>query len=421
MKTTAADVVIVGAGPAGAAAAAFLAREGVDVVALDRATFPRDKICGDGLTPRAVEMLRRLGVERRLQEMGYRPQRQYRIVSAWGDAVRAGMPSFGKGAGYAYVVPRRDVDLCIVEAARASGAQVLESVQALRLEGSDTAPEVVARCADGELQRFRGRVLISADGSRGSFSRTFVPSEHLRPNAVAMRAYMHGVEGLQGALNFFLDRHLLPGYGWIFPPGRPGAPANVGVGVELSSWRGRDEKIRDLFDWFLGPGSQAWPHLHKAEFASAPRPFPLLLDFPRGRRRDGSRLLVGDAANLIDPLSGEGIAYALESGHLAAMAVSRALRSGRVTDLARYDVALWRTLAVEFFGAYLLRQLLVRPWGNGVAIRLLQRDAGLARGGIGVLSNSVPSTWFVRPTVLRRILSPARAARTVMAAHPAKG
>jgi len=297
----------------------------------------------------------------------------------------------------------------------------LESTQAIRLEGSKSEPEVVAKCAGGELQRFRGRVLISADGSRGSFSRTFIPSERLRPDAVAMRAYMHGVEGLQGSLNFFLDRHLLPGYGWIFPPGREGAPANVGLGVQLSAWRGRDEKIRDLFDWFLSPRSQAWPHLRDAELAGPPLPFPLLLDFPRGRRRDAGRLLVGDAASLIDPLSGEGVAYALESGHAAAMAVSRGLRSGRVADLARYDAALWGTLAVEFFGAYLLRQLLVRPWGNGLVVRLLQRDSGLARGGMGVLSNSVPSTWLVRPAVLRRAFSPARVARAVMAAHPADG
>ena len=421
MKTTTADVIIVGAGPGGAAAATFLAREGFDVVALERASFPRDKVCGDGLTPRAVEMLRLLGVEQRLQQMGYRPQRQYRIVSSWGDAVRAGVPSFGKGPGYAYIVPRRDLDVCVVDAARQAGARVLESVRALRLEGRGGEPEVVAACASGELQRFRGRVLISADGSRGSFSRTFVPSERLRPSAVAMRAYMHGVEGLQGALNFFLDRHLLPGYGWIFPPGREGAPANVGLGVQLSARRGSDEKIRDLFDWFLGPDSQAWPHLRKAEFATPPMPFPLLLDFPRGRRRDGNRLLVGDAANLIDPLSGEGIAYALESGHAAARAVSRGVRSGRLTDLARYDAAIWRSLAVEFFGAYLLRQVLVHPWGNGAVVRLLRRDTGLARGGMGVLSNSVPSTWLVRPAVLRRVLSPARVARVVAAARPADG
>ena len=421
MKTTVADVIVVGAGPGGAAAATFLAREGVDVIVLERATFPRDKVCGDGLTPRAVEMLRRLGVEERLREMGYRPQRQYRIVSAWGDAVRAGMPSFGKGAEYAYVVPRRDLDVCLVGAARQAGARVLESVRALRLEESPGEPEVVAACPGGELQRFRGRVLISADGSRGSFSRNFISSEHLRPSAVAMRAYMHGVEGLQGALNFFLDRHLLPGYGWIFPPGREGAPANVGLGVQLSGWRGRGESIRDLFDWFLGPQSQAWPHLRKAEFASPPMPFPLLMDFPRGRRRDGNRLLVGDAANLIDPLSGEGIAYALESGYAAAMVVNRGLRSGRVIDLARYDAIVWGTLAVEFFGANLLRRLLVHPWGNGLVVRLLQRDVGLARGGMGVLSNSVPSTWLMRPVVLRRVLTPARAARVVMAARPADG
>ena len=135
------------------------------MVALDRASFPRDKVCGDGLTPRAVEMLRRLGVERRLQEMGYRPQRQYRIVSTWGDAVRAGMPSFGKGAGYAYIVPRRDLDVCIVGAARAAGARVLESMRALRLEGSQS------RARGG--RRVRGRRVAALPRPGADLGRRF--------------------------------------------------------------------------------------------------------------------------------------------------------------------------------------------------------------------------------------------------------
>lgn len=158
-------------------------------------TFPRDKVCGDGVGPRGVSMLRRMGVERRLRDLSYQPIQHYRIVSTWGDAVRAGVPLFGKGAGYAHVVPRRDLDMLLVEAARRAG------------------------------------------------------------------------------------------------------------------------------------------------------------------------------------------------------------------DL----------------GAHLLRQILAWPWGNGLMVRLLQRDAGLARGGIGLLSNTVSATWLVRPTIWRWVVTPRRLTGVVSAREPARG
>ena len=420
-KVHRADVVIVGAGPAGCAAATFLAREGVDVLVVDRATFPRDKVCGDGVAPRSVSMLRRMGVERRLRDLSYQPVHHYRIVSTWGDAVRAGVPAFGKGAGYSHVVPRRDLDMLLVDAAREAGACIWEGVRALRGTEAGGMPAVEARGPDGESFLLRGRVVVGADGSRGSFSRTVIPSPRSEPYAVGMRAYVEGVEGLDGALNFFLDRDLLPGCGWVFPSGRDGGPANVGVGLPTRALRRRPEHLRDIFDRFLGPTSLAGPHLRGARLVTSPAPFPLRSGLLRGTRREGNVLLAGDAAGLIDPLSGEGIANALESGHMAALAIARALRSGRLSELARYDAAVWKELSFEFLGAYLLRQILARPWGNGLMVRLLQRDAGLARGGIGLLSNTVPATWLLRPMIWRRVLTPRRLTGVVSAREPAWG
>ncbi|MCJ7796523.1 MAG: geranylgeranyl reductase family protein, partial [Thermoleophilia bacterium] len=413
-----ADVVSVGAGPAGCAAATFLAREGVDVLAVDRATFPRDKVCGDGLGPRSVSMLRRMGVERRLRDLSYQPIHHYRVVSAWGDAVRTGVPAFGKGAGYAHVVPRQDLDLLLVGAAREAGTSIWEGVRALRGTEVGGMPAVEARGPDGRSLLFRGRVVVGADGSRGSFSRTVLPARRSGPYAVGMRAYVEGVEGLDGALNFFLDRDLLPGCGWIFPSGRAGGPANVGLGLPTRALRRRPERLRDVFDRFLGPTSLAGPHLQGARLAAPPALFPLRSGLLRGTRRQGNVLLAGDAASLIDPLSGEGVAYALESGHLAALAIARALRSGRLSELARYEATVWKELSFEFLGAYLLRQILARPWGNGLMVRLLQRDAGLARGGLGLLSNTVPATWLLRPMIWRRVLTPRRLVGVVSGRDP---
>ncbi len=415
------DVVVVGAGPAGCSAAIHAARAGHEVVILERARFPRDKVCGDGLTPRAVAALRDLGVESDLRSAGYRPSYEYRVVSSWGEPVRASVPAFGKGAGYAYVVPRRVLDDLLVNHARAAGAEVHFGARAVACAtGVGGLPLVRAEdVATGDEILLQARVVIAADGSRGSFSRRVIPPRHLRPAAVAIRAYMEGVESPDRALGFFLDRHLLPGYGWVFPGGADGAPANVGLAVLTSSLRRRPEGLRGLFAWFLSSSSSAWPLLHAARTVSSPSAFPMLLDFPRGKRRVGSVLLAGDAANLIDPLSGEGITYALESGRAAAAAVTAALRSGRSATLGRYERGVWAGLGAEFLGAYVLRRFLAQPWGNGAVIRLLRRDEGLARGGIGLLSNSIPVTWLVRPAVLGRVLSARRLADVARGTRPA--
>jgi menaquinone-9 beta-reductase len=413
------DVLVVGAGPAGAAAAVFLAGQGLDTLVVDRAFFPRDKICGDGLAPRSVAMLQQLGVEERLRAAGYEPIREYRVVSTWGDGVRAGVPSWGKGTDYAYVVPRRELDAVLVARAREAGARVHEGVRVVRPVSLADPVTLDALSAENEPLRLQARVVIAADGSRGSFSRRVLPSEHVQPYAIAIRAYMEGVQGLGRVLNFILDRRLLPGYGWVFPSSRQGGPANVGVGMRLAAYRAQRERIAALFEWFLSPASMAWPYLQGAKLLSPPAPFPLMADFPRGRRRQGPVLFAGDAANLVDPLSGEGIAYALESGRAAADVASLALRTGRLSALARYDAQVWREFSLEFLGAYLLRQVLVHPWGNGLLIRLLRRDEGLARGGMGVLSNSVPATWLLTPRVWRRVLAPSRLAATLRQADPA--
>jgi menaquinone-9 beta-reductase len=423
MRETLRDVIVVGAGPAGCSTAYFLGRAGVDVLMVDRAVFPRDKVCGDGLAPRSVVMLRRLGLESELVDLGFQPFSRYRLVSSWGEAVAAGVPSYGRGLKYGYVVPRRLFDALLLDKAKAAGAEVREGVRALRPEASPDPSEqvVLGVSADGEMLHLRAKIVVCADGSRGSFSRSVIPRQKLLPTAVGIRAYMEGVEDSDDALNFFLDRTLLPGYGWIFPGGRRGEPANVGLGLPSGALRRRSAKLVRLFEWFTGSGSLAWPHLKRARLVSKPAIFPLLADLPGGCRRSGSFLFVGDCANLTDPLSGEGITYALEGGFAAAEAIAECLRSGRVAALSTYEDEIRRTLWPEFLGALLLRQVLAQPWGNGLATRLLRRNQALAEGGIGILANTVPASWLFTGRVWKRMLSPSEVVSTIRAHQPPRG
>ena len=401
------EVLVVGAGPAGSGAALSLARSGVQSLVIDRAHFPRDKVCGDGLPPRAVAALRRVGLEAALRERGYRPVEHCRIVGTGGGHLLTDLAPRDCFPGYSYVVPRRELDHVLVTAARAAGPEVWEGVQGLGLLDGDGAPVVEAVDGAGTTLHLRAQVVIVADGSRGSFSRRVLPKEHLQAGGVAIRLYMEGVHET-GALSFFLDRRLLPGYGWVFPGGAAGLPANVGVGMEARALRAGKVGLRSLLRWFVGPGSLAWPYLSRARAVSEPAAFPLQFSYRRGLRRSGRLLFAGDAANLVSPLSGEGVAYALESGEEAARAAVGALRSGDMCRLAAYDRAVRRLLAADYLGAYLLRRALVHPTVNNAVVGLLRRDREMARGGVGILTNTVSPLHLLHPGVWVRMLSPHR-------------
>lgn len=403
------DVAVVGAGPAGCAAATYLARRGVNVAVFDRAVFPRTKVCGDGVAPRAVAALADLGVERLLEERGFHRVGRFRVVGSRGLGVEAGIRRRGSYPDYGYVVPRSELDDVLVATARSRGAHVYEGVRVDRLlpEGRGGHPRLLAVGSEGTETIVTARVVVAADGSRGSFSRSFVPRGALTPDVIAMRAYMTGVRDVEGALHFFLDPPLLPGYGWIFPPGREGAPANVGVGMPVGALRRRGVGLRDVFSWFLGPESSAASHLRGARFISAPAASPLQLRFRRGVRRVGSCLLVGDAANLVNPLSGEGIAYALESGRMAADACMQALLEGSEA-LSTYERSIERAFATDYLEAYWLRRLLSLPAVNAWVVTLLRRDERLAMGAMGILTNTVRPGRLLEPRLWADILSPTR-------------
>ena len=168
---------------------------------------------------------------------------------------------------------------------------------------------------------------------------------------------MEQVEGVDGALNFFLERHLLPGYGWIFPGAEEGAPANVGMLVRTAALRRSHLSLRALWSGFVASGSLAWPHLRHARLLSAPAAFPLQMDFRKARLPGDSVLFLGDAAGLVNPLSGQGIGSALESAQAAAGAIVSAVRTGKSGPLREYETSVTRGFSPQFLGARLVRGL----------------------------------------------------------------
>jgi menaquinone-9 beta-reductase len=319
-------VAIVGAGPAGSSAATFLAQQGARVTLLERNRFPRDKTCGDGCTPRALWMLERLGLGALTSGTEAAAVDSVYSISPGGVKLKARIPPrlFG---GKACVIPRQVLDERLVRRAVQAGAELREGVRVEGLEWDDTG--VLLRCREGES--LRADVVLGCDGSPSVVRRALgAPDFPEHEGAFAVRAYYEGVRlSHPRSLALFWEEELLPAYGWIFP--LPDGRANVGLGMRADQLAASRAKLPELMERFC-----ASPHV-AAELNGARRlgrvkghhlPYGSFAHHTTFNRA----LLLGDAAGFVNPLTGEGIEFALESGAFAAESVAEAAASGDFTN-----------------------------------------------------------------------------------------
>ncbi len=311
-RAASADLVVVGAGPAGSAAAAWAARAGTDVLVIDSASFPRDKACGDGLTPRAVAELERLGLggwlDTRIRHRGLR-------MSGFGGEVEVDWPgpSFPSTGS---AVARLELDDRIRKVAEESGARMLLGAKAVGVHHDSSRRVVSLTLADGT--EVGCRELIVADGARSSLGRKLGRRWHQETAyGVAARGYLSTERSDDPWLTSHLelrspDGAVLPGYGWIFPLGN--GEVNIGVGALSTSKRPADLALRPLISYYTDLRRDEWG------FTGEPRAVSSAL-LPMGGAVSGvagpNWMLIGDAAACVNPLNGEGIDYGLEMGRLA--------------------------------------------------------------------------------------------------------
>ncbi|GAB3024326.1 oxidoreductase [Mycobacterium bourgelatii] len=308
-----ADVVVVGAGPAGSAAAAWAARAGRDVLVVDSAGFPRDKACGDGLTPRAIAEMERLGLgdwlAGRIRHRGLR-------MSGFGGEVEIEWPGPSFPA-YSSAVARLELDDRIRKVAEDSGARMLLGTKAVGVHHDSSRRVVSLVLADGTEVSLRQ--LIVADGARSSLGRKLGRRWHQETvYGVAARGYLTTTHGDDPWLTSHLelrspDGAVLPGYGWIFPLGD--GEVNIGVGALSTTKRPADLALKPLINYYTDLRRDEWG------FTGQPRAVASAL-LPMGGAVSGvagpNWMLIGDAAACVNPLNGEGIDYGLETGRLAA-------------------------------------------------------------------------------------------------------
>lgn len=354
------DVVIVGAGPGGSAAAYYLARQGLDVLLLDKSSFPRDKTCGDGLTPRALSVLEDMRLLSDLLRVGYRLNR-VEVASAKGQTVEAPFPSKNDRPGYTLIVPRLTLDDTLRSHAVAHGAKFQSQVRVTEVAPSGGGVLVTGKHPGGSFST-AARVVIVATGASIPLLQQMGLLKKMPAVALAARAYFEEVKGLTDRMQLSFAGVPLPGYGWIFP--LPNGAANIGAGIFPWGWVGRwmSRNARQAFDSFIQtPLLQDM--LAGARQVGPVKGYPLRMDFLSAPTYSDRVLLVGEAAGLVNPLTGEGIDYALESGKVAAEHLLHLFASGDVSihSLAEYDHLLRQRFQRLFRVCSLIRDLFVNP------------------------------------------------------------
>ena len=387
------DVLVIGGGPAGASTAYWLAEAGHDVVIVEKKRFPREKTCGDGLTPRAVRQLADMGLADRLTDF-----HRYDGLRAVAHDITLELkwPEHPKYPSYGYVVRRRELDEMVADNAVKSGAmlrQGTEAVGPVLRDGMVTGAVIKDKERD-DTSEILARYVVIADGSLSRFGRALGTARNRNyPQGMAIRTYyespLHADPWIESALDV-RDRNgnSLPGYGWIFPVGD--GTINVGVGL-LSTFRDwKQVNTSHLMAEFAATAPAYW-EIDPSSPTCAPTGGRIPMAGSVNPKVGPTWAVVGDAAGSVNPFNGEGIDYAYETGRMVAGLLDESLRSGNAMALQRYPHMLEAEYGLYFKVARLFTKLI----GNPAVMKELTR--------VGMHSRSLMD-WVLR--IMANLLRP---------------
>lgn len=359
---------MVGGGPAGSAAAYWLAGRGHDVTLVEKKEYPRDKTCGDGLTPRAVYQLAEMGFDFDVPEL----HRITGLRSYAGDDLMLELPwpEHSRFPSWGGVIRRRDLDAQVAALVEKQGVTVLQKTEARPMveDGRLVGVDLVS---GGETERVSPATVVIADGSLDRFGRELGTSRRKDyPMGLAARGYYRSPRSTEPFLESQLDLRdesgaTMPGYGWVFPLGD--GTVNVGVGLLSTFKRWKHVNTTRMIADYVDRGAPEYWDLGEHSRITKPEGGKLTMSFSKAPLVGENWVVVGDAAGAINPWNGEGISYAYETGRLAAGVISDAIASADPTLLNRYP----QRLADEYGLYYKTARVFVKLIGNPAVMRSL--------------------------------------------------
>jgi menaquinone-9 beta-reductase len=398
------DAIVVGGGPSGSSCAALLAKRGLHVLLMDKAAFPRDKTCGDAIGGKALNVMAELGLERELEGRGFLRSSGITFSSPNGTEVEIPLLSEGGDMSGGFVCKRLDFDNLVFSHAK-KACHALERTEAVDvLSENGRVVGVRARGEGGAQMDYYAKLVVGADGTGSIVARkTGCAALDQRHYASAVRAYYSGLKGLRGNVEVHFLPESMPGYFWIFP--LSAHEANVGVGMLLSEITRRKANLHRVLERCISNERFA------GRFEGAKQEGPVAgwsLPLASARRKCAGNgfVLLGDAASLVDPFSGEGIGNGMRSAKIASDVLGPALQRGQVSeeDCLLYERELWKEIGKDVEYSYTMQKALSNPWLLDIVIGKAKRSEWLRLELAGMIANKEAKKKSTDPMFYLRML-----------------
>ncbi len=397
------DVAIVGAGPGGSSAAHYLAKAGLDVLLLDKADFPRDKTCGDGLTPRALKILDDMGILDQSRKAGFQIN-GLELHARSGAQMFTSIPKHSEYPDHLLVVPRFKLDNIIRRRAIKSGAHFESPVRVRHMEYEEKFVRILAH-KGRQKHSYQAKVIIMAIGANIRLLQQLNILKRKPKLIMATRAYFENMTGLTDRIQAHFADIPLPGYGWVFPISKTAANVGLGYWPSKMPFRRKPSSARSELKLFLDSPKMR-EMIKDGHMQGAIRSYPLRIDFSTSPTFGERILLVGESAGLVSPLSGEGIDFALESGQLAAQFLIERFPTGDFSRrvLMRYDKLLRTHFQSIFRFLNLVRRFYVNPILMDRMITVSEKRPEIKRLLINILISQQHPAAILSPQVIRSVL-----------------
>jgi geranylgeranyl reductase family protein len=401
------DLIIVGGGPAGATAALYAKRAGLHTLLVDKATFPRDKICGDGLSGKSITILQDLNLLEKIRELpGALVHRIVFTSPAHDELVIDLRESNLSQIFFGFVIRRQILDQFMLEQARRVLDTCIEGFQVKDLIWQDGCVKGIRGAKKGEEDtEYYGRIVLGADGTNSIVARKSGLYQHDPQHwVVALRQYYRNVDCHSDQIELHFTDEVTPGYFWIFP--LEDGQANVGIGMLHTSIKRRGVDLRKALRAAIESPTFR-NHFTHAEVVEEPVGWNLPIGSKHRRMTGNGFMLLGDAAGLIDPFTGEGIGNALYSAKFAVQAAQRALNTNDVSDKFlrdNYDLPLWKEIGGELRISTQLQKIAQNRALLNFVIRKAARKKEIGDLIAGMLVNEVPRKKLTNPLFYLKLI-----------------